>query len=91
MPYDFGPLGGAAGHSSHDEPDSGGRHQNSIFSLIVMIVVIAVLGAIALGIVFWAMGFLFHMAGWILRIAILAAVAAFVWRKINRRWSHDRM
>ena len=27
----------------------------------------------------------------ILRIAVLAAVAAFVWRKINRRWSQDHV
>ncbi len=89
MPYDFGPFG-STGQSSHHEPDEAPR-KNSIFSLIVMIVVVAVLGAIALSVVFWAMGFLFHLAGWILRIAVLAAVAAFVWRKINRRWSHDHL
>ncbi len=91
MPYDFGPLGGSAGHSSHHEPEDDTRHQNSIFSLIVMIVVVAIIGAVALSVTFWALGFLFHLAGWILRIAILAAVAAFVWRKINRRWSQDHV
>jgi hypothetical protein len=91
MPYDFGPLGGSAGHSSHHEPEDDARHHNSIFSLIVMIVVVAIVGAVALSLVFWAMDFVFHLAGWILRIAILAAVAAFVWRKINRRWSQDRV
>ncbi len=62
-----------------------------MFSLIVMIVVIAVIAAVALSVTFWALGFLFHLAGWILRIAVLAAVAAFVWRKVNRRWSHDHL
>lgn len=91
MPYDFGPIGGSSAQSSHHQPDNDDRHKNSIFSLIVMIVVVAVVGAVALSVMFWAMGFLFHMAGWILRIAILAAVAAFVWRRINRRWSHDHL
>ena len=54
-----------------------------------MIVVVAILGAVALSVVFWALGFLFHLAGWILKIAVLAAVAAFVWRKVSRRSSHD--
>jgi biotin transporter BioY len=88
MPYDFGSLGG---HSSHHDPENDAPRQNSIFSLIVMIVVIAILGAFALGVVFWAMGFLFHLAGWILKIAILAAVAALVWRRITRRRSPDHV
>jgi hypothetical protein len=91
MSYDFGPIGGSAAHSSRHEPENDGPHRNSIFSLIVMIVVVAVLGAVALSVMFWALGIVFHLAGWILRIAILAAVAAFVWRKINRRWSHDHL
>ena len=91
MPYDFGPLGGSASHGSHQQPEDDAPHQNSIFSLIVMIVVVAVIGAVALSVMFWAMGFLFHLAGWILRIAILAAVAAFVWRKVNRRRSQDHL
>ena len=77
--------------SSHHEPEDDTRHQNSIFSLIVMIVVVAIIGAVALSVTFWALGFLFHLAGWILRIAVLAAVAAFVWRKVNRRWSQDHV
>jgi hypothetical protein len=88
--YEFGSSGGTHqgpyGGSAGDEP-----RKHSMFSLIVMIVVVAVLAIAGLGIAFWALGFLFHMAGWILRIAVLAAVAAFVWRWVNRRLSHDRV
>jgi biotin transporter BioY len=90
MPYDFGPFG-SAGHSSHYETEGDGRHQNSIFSLVVMIVVVAVIGAIVLGLAFMALGVLFHLAGWILKVAILAAVAALVWRRITRRRAHDEV
>ena len=38
-----------------------------------------------------ALGLLFHLAGWILKVAMLAAVAALVWRRINRRRSHDQV
>jgi hypothetical protein len=86
--YDFGSSGG-----THEGPygGSGDAPKRSMFSLIVMIVVVAVLAIGALGIAFWAVGFLFHIAGWILRVAVLAAVAAFVWRWVNRRWSRDRV
>jgi hypothetical protein len=88
--YDSGPFGSAAQHGAYGEPENDGRQKHSMFSLIVMIVVIAVIAAVALSVTFWALGFLFHLAGWILKIAVLAAVAAFVWRRINRRWSRDR-
>ncbi len=90
MPYDFGPFG-SAGQSSHYEGDNDAPHKNSIFSLVVMIVVVAVIGAVVLGLAFMALGLLFHLAGWILKVAILAAVAALVWRRINRRRSHDQV
>jgi hypothetical protein len=89
--YNFGPIGGSAAQSPYNEPENDSCHKNSIFSLVVMIVVVAVIGAVALGVTFWVFDFLFHLAGWILRIAVLAAVAAFVWRKINRRRSRDHI
>jgi hypothetical protein len=87
--YDFGSSGGA--HQGSHGGEESGASRRSMFSLIVMIVVVAVLAIGALGIAFWAVGFLFHIAGWILRVAVLAAVAAFVWRWVNRRWSRDRV
>ena len=89
--YDFGPFGGSGGPSPYTEPEHDTHHKSSMLSLVVMIVLLAVLGGIALSVTFWAMGFLFHLAGWILRIAVLAAVGAFVWHKVSRRWSHDRL
>jgi hypothetical protein len=89
--YDAGRFGGSAESGASGRPDNDGPHRNSIFSLIVMIVLVAAVAAIGLTITFWALGFLFHLAGWILRIAVLAAVAAYIWRRVNRRWSQDRV
>lgn len=89
--YDFGAVGGSGSQNPYTEPQSDVPRKHSMFSLIVMIVVIAVIAAVALTITFWALGFLFHLAGWILKVAVLAAVAAFVWRRVNRRWSHDHL
>ena len=89
--YDFGAVGGSGGENPYTDRENHGPRRNSMFSLIVMIVVIAVIAAVALTITFWALGFLFHLAGWILKIAVLAAVAAFVWRRVNRRWSRDTL
>jgi hypothetical protein len=89
--YEFGAAGGSGGENPYTEPENHGSRKNSMFSLIVMIVVIAVIAAVALTITFWALGFLFHLAGWILKVAVLAAVAAFVWRWVNRRWSRHQL
>ena len=89
--YDFGPIGGSSAQSPYNPPENSAPHKNSTFSLIVMIVVVAVIGVFALSVAFWVMGLLFHLAGWILRIAVLAAVAAFVWHRVSRRWSHDHL
>jgi putative flippase GtrA len=88
--YEFGSSGGTH-RGPYGVPEGDEPRKHSMFSLIVMIVVVAVLAIAGLSIAFWALGFLFHLAGWILRIAVLAAVAAFVWRWVNRRLSHDRV
>ena len=88
--FEFGSSGGTH-QGPYGVPEGDEPRKHSMFSLIVMIVVVAVLAIGALGIAFWAVGFLFHIAGWILRVAVLAAVAAFVWRWVNRRWSRDRV
>jgi hypothetical protein len=77
--YDFpsDPLG-TAPHSGPEE------RRHSVLSLVLLIAAVTVLGIIALGFTFWALGFLFHIFGLILKIALLAAVAAFVWRRVVR-------
>jgi hypothetical protein len=88
--YQFGASGGSD-PGAYGGPPGDAPQKHSIFSLIVMIVVVAALAIAGLGITFWALGFLFHMAGWILRVAVLAAVAALVWRRVNRRSPRDRV
>ena len=73
--YQFGAFGGASDPSAYGQPDDGTPPKHSIFSLVVMIVVIAVLATAGIGIAFWALGFLFDLAGWILKIAVLTVVA----------------
>jgi hypothetical protein len=88
--YEFGSWG-ASRPGPYGEPEGEGPRKHSTFSLIVMIAVVAVLAIIGLGVAFWLLGFLFHIAGWILKIAVLAAVAAFVWRRITRHRSSERI
>ena len=89
--YDAGPLGDPAHYSGYGDPQPDRPRKPSIFSLIVMIVVVAAIAAVGLTIAFWVLGFVFHLAGWILKIAVLAAVAAYVWRWVGRRSSHHRV
>jgi putative flippase GtrA len=88
--YEFGSWG-ASRPGPYSEPGGDSPRKHSTFSLIVMIAVVAVLAILGLGVTFWVLGFLFHLAGWILRVAVLAAVAALVWRWITRRRSSERL
>jgi hypothetical protein len=88
--YEFGSWG-ASRPGPYGEPEGDAPQKHSTFSLIVMIAVVAVVAIVGLGVAFWALGFLFHLAGWILRVAVLAAVAALVWRRITRHRSSDRV
>ena len=79
--YEFGSSGASSGYTSPSDGD-GPRH--SVLSLVLLICGVAVVAAVGLGAVFWALGFLFHVAGLILRIALITAVVAFVWRRVVR-------
>jgi hypothetical protein len=87
--YDSGALG-STHQAPYGGPEKDSPEKHSMLSLIAMVVVIAVTAVIGLTITFWALHFLFDLAGWILRVAVLAAVAAFVWSRVNRRLSRDR-
>ncbi|HVA75534.1 MAG TPA: hypothetical protein VNF71_13330 [Acidimicrobiales bacterium] len=80
--FDSGPLG-AQFHEVTGGGDDPERH--SAFSLIALIAVVAVLAVMALGLVFLVLGFVASIAGAILKIVILAAVAAFIWKRVMRR------
>ena len=80
--YESGSSFGSGSYGSTGDPD--GHRGRSIFSLIVMIAVVAVGAVLVLGTAFWVLGLVFHMVGWILKVALLAAVAALVWRSITR-------
>ena len=89
--YVSGALGGSTHQTPYGGPERHTSEKHSVFSLIVMVVVIAVIAAVGLSITFWALGFLFHLLGWILKVAVLAAVAAVVWRWVSRRCNQDRV
>ena len=61
------------------------RHRHGIIRTVVMWTAIAVVAMLAFGTVAWAFGLLFHLAALLLRVALVTAVVAFVWRRISRR------
>ena len=61
------------------------RHGRGILRTALMWTAIALLAVFAFGTVMWALGLVFHLAGLLLRIALITAVVAFVWRRITRR------
>jgi uncharacterized transporter YbjL len=79
--YDFGSTTGpqAFNRPGGDEPP---RH--SVLSLVLLIVAVGIVAAVGLGLVFWAFGFLFHVASLLLKVALIVAVAALVWKRITR-------
>lgn len=87
--YDYSSMGGAGNPSAYSGfGDVSRPPHRSPFALACTIAFVAVAAVVGLGVLFWALGFVFAMLGWILRIAILAAVGAFVWHRLSRRWSN---
>ena len=79
--FDSGPLGA----QFHQMPSGEEPERHSAFSLIALIAVVAVIAVLAIGLVFLVLGFVASLVGTILKIAILAGVAALVWRRVVRR------
>ena len=63
----------------------GHRHGRGIVRTVLMWTAIAVLVMCAFGVVTWAFGLLFSLFALILKIALVTAVVAFVWRRVTRR------
>jgi hypothetical protein len=76
--YQFGP-GAFTPH-----PGGEGESRHSFFSLVLLIVAIVVAAAVFLGLVFWTLGLVFSVVGLLIRVALVAAVAALVWRRVTR-------
>ena len=55
---------------------------------VLMWTAIAVVAMLALGTAAWVFGLVFHLLGLLVRVALVTAVVAFVWRRITRR--HQR-
>ena len=77
--FDSGPVGAQFHEVGGDEPG-----HRSAFSLIALIAVTAVLALLALGVVLLVLGFVASLAGMLLKVVILAAVAAFIWKRVMR-------
>jgi hypothetical protein len=81
--YETGPHGTGPYRIFGSEGDEPRRH--SVFSLVALIAVVAVAGALALALVFLILGTLFSLAGFILKVALIVAISAFIWRRVMRR------
>ena len=60
-------------------------HRHGFVRTAAMWVLIAVGVILAFGTVTWVLGVVFHLAAFLLKVALVAAVVAFVWRRIVRR------
>lgn len=72
-------------------PYRGGRSSCSfgfrLLRTVAMWVGIAVVAMLVLGAAGWVFGMAFHLIGLLVRIALVTAVVAFVWKRITRRHS----
>ena len=66
-------------------PFMGRRHGYGIVRTVLMWTAIAVLIMLAFGTVTWAFGLIFGLFALLLKIALVTAVVAFVWRRVARR------
>ncbi len=66
-------------------PGPGRCRGRGIVRTVLFWTAVAVLAMIAFGVVTWAFGLVFHLIALLVRIAIVTAVVAFVWRWVTRR------
>lgn len=63
----------------------GHRHGRGIVRTVLMWTAIVVIAMLAFGAVTWVFGLVFSLAAFILKVALVTAVVAFVWRRVTRR------
>lgn len=84
--YQYDPTGGPSG-----SPGGDGRSFLSVFKLVALVVGIGFMAALVLGFSFWALGWAFHVAFFLLRIAFFVWLGCFIWRRVlHRRRRYDR-
>ncbi len=62
-----------------------GRHGPGLMRMIVAALLIAMVASLVFGPALWAVGFVFHLVGFVVRLAILAAIGRFIWRRVVHR------
>jgi hypothetical protein len=61
------------------------ERRHSLLSLVLVIACSVVAFSLAIGVVFWTIGVVFHLLSWLFRLALIVGVAALVWRLIVGR------
>lgn len=70
---------------SYDYGDRWHRPRPGILRTALVWATIAVIAMVAFGLVAWVLGVVFHLALLLVKIALVTAVVALVWRRITRR------
>jgi hypothetical protein len=77
-----GAFGGASPYPPGGRPDDASKP--SLLSLVLLLAALIIGAVILVGVAFWALGLVFSVAGLLLRVALVVAVAALVWRRVVR-------
>lgn len=73
-----------SGYPGGGAPDPG-PYRPSLFRMVVAAVLIGVVASVLFGSALWAIGVVFHIVGVVVRLAILAALGTFIWRRVTHR------
>lgn len=63
-------------------PPEAGPRRPSLLRMVVAAVLIGVVASLIFGSAVSAVGFVFHLIGFVIRLAVLAAIAGFIWRRV---------
>ena len=78
FPYEAAGNAGYRGSGHHPR-----RH--GLARMVLTAVAVGIVASLLLGPAFWALGVAFHLVSALVRLALLGAVALFVWHRIRRR------
>ena len=84
--YDYSTdPGTGAGPGSGTWGGAGWHRRPSLLRMVLIGVAVAFAASFVFGTLFWVLGLAFHLFGLLLRVALVTAVAAWVWRRVTSR------
>ena len=78
------------GYTTDSGPAPECRRRPGLLRMVLIGIAIAIAASFVFGALFWMLGLALHLVGLLIRVALVTAVVAFVWRRVTARSGRSR-